>query len=176
MKASTLTMIGLMAALGTAACSDKLVAPDGAAALISVQPTGGTVNVDPGATISLTLTHPMQMEVFAALHEGDGVDGPLVDGTWTWSTDRTQLTFTPDTPLQAQSEYTIHIGGGMRDADGDVVDLEEHRHDMGGEWATRQMVEDRMMGGRMMGGDDMMGPGWQHANGTFGMLFTFTTA
>ena len=170
MKASTLTMIGLLAALGTTACSDALVAPDGATALLSVQPTGGTVNVDPGATVSLTFTHPMEMEVFAALHEGDGVDGPLVDGTWTWSADRTQLTFTPDTPLQAQSEYTIHIGGGMRDADGDVVDLEEHRHDMGGEWATRQMMEDRMMGG------GMMGPGWQHANGTFGMLFTFTTA
>ena len=176
MKASALTMIGLMAALGTAACSDTPAAPDDAAALLSVQPTGGTVNVDPGTTISLTFTHSMQMEAFAALHEGDGVDGPVVDGTWTWSTDRTQLTFTPDTPLQAQSEYTIHIGGGMMDEDGHVVDLEERRHDMGGEWATRQMMQDRMMGGGMMGGDDMMGPGWQHANGTFGMLFTFTTA
>ncbi len=128
MKASTLTMIGLMAALGTTACSDNPAAlSDDATTLLSVQPTGGTVNVDPGATVSLTFTHPMEMEVFAALHEGDGMDGPLVDGTWTWSADRTQLTFTPDTPLQAQSEYTIHIGGGMQDADGDAVDLEEHR-------------------------------------------------
>jgi hypothetical protein len=45
------------------------------------------------------------------------------------------------------------------------------RHD--GQWAT----------GAMMGygpapglGGGMMGPGWRHANGTYGMVFTFTTA
>jgi len=36
-----------------------------------------------------------------------------------------------------------------------------------------------MMGGMsgMMGGtSNMMGAGWQHANGTYGMVFLFTTA
>jgi hypothetical protein len=31
------------------------------------------------------------------------------------------------------------------------------------------------MGGGMMHGTHM-GTGWQHSNGTYGMLFTFTTA
>jgi hypothetical protein len=34
-----------------------------------------------------------------------------------------------------------------------------------------------MIGGSMMGGmSNMMGSGWQHANGTYGMVFSFTTA
>jgi len=46
---------------------------------------------------------------------------------------------------------------------------------MGGHWVTQQMLGD--WGGGMMGGmGSMMGPGWQHHNGTYGMVFTFTTA
>ena len=88
---------------------------------------------------------------------------------WTWSADRSKLTFMPQSPLKAQTTYTLHLGGGMMDADGDDIGYQQCVEAMGGQWATRQM-----MGGMMGGG--MMGPGWENANGTYGMIFTFTTA
>jgi hypothetical protein len=178
-KANVTRWAVLAAMLTAAACSDTPVAvPEEAASLVAVNPSGGDTGVDPNAPITLEFSHAMGagMEMYVALHEGSGVDGPLVDGTWEWSADRTRLTFAPSAPLDAQTQYTIHVGGGLEDENGHVFDLEEHGPGVGGTWATRQMMEDRMMGGGMMGGDDMMGPGWQHANGTFGMLFTFTTA
>jgi len=117
----------------------------------------------------------MHMDVYVALHEGGDVSGPLVEGEWMWSDDMTRLTFTHNMPLDSMTEYTIHIGGGMMDAEGHAVDLEHHGHDMGGEWVSQQMMDDRMMHGGMMGNDDMMGFGWQHNNGSYGMSFTFTT-
>jgi len=33
-----------------------------------------------------------------------------------------------------------------------------------------------MMGGGMMDGGPHMGEGWEHSNGSFGMVFSFTTA
>ncbi len=58
----------------------------------------------------------------------------------------------------------------------DVIDLDQHGHDMGGDWVTQHMMDQRMMGGGgMMGADDMMGFGWAHENGNFGMIFNFTT-
>lgn len=166
-------------ATGAAACDNSTDAIDEepVTSLISVTPEGGTTGVDPNTTIVLEFSHAMGMEIYAALHEGDGVDGPLVDGAWSWSDDGTRLTFTPTVPLKSLTPYTIHMGGGMTDDHGHVIDLEQHGHDMGGEWATEQMMQHRMMQGGMMMGDDMMGPGWQHpTNGTYGMLFTFTTA
>jgi hypothetical protein len=116
------------------------------------------------------------MDMYVALHEGGDVSGPLVDGQWMWSNDKTSLTFTHGMPLDSMSDYTIHIGGGMMDADGHVIDLEQHGHEMGGEWVSQQMMDARMMqGGGMMGNDDMMGVGWMHDNGSFGMVFSFTT-
>ena len=48
-----------------------------------------------------------------------------------------------------------------------MVGLERNGMTMGGQWAS----------GTMMGSNTgMMGPGWQHANGTYGMIFTFTTS
>jgi hypothetical protein len=169
--------------LTAAGCSDNPAAVEEAPVLLSVAPTGGATGVDPSTPITLQFSHGMQMdmEMFVAVHEGTGVAGPLVDGTWEWSVARMHLTFTPSMPLDAQVQYTIHVGGGMMDADGHVVDLEMHGHDMGGNTVTQQMMDDRMMqGGGMMGGNmggDMMGPGWQHPDGgTYGMIFSFTTA
>jgi len=122
------------------------------------------------------------MEEYAALHEGP-VTGPEVAGTWARSTDGMTLTFTPDAPLKPATMYTIHIGGGMMDEDGHTVDLDMHGMDMGGEWATESMMTGGMgsgmggMGG--MGGQPgtHMGQGWQDpSNGTYGMVFSFTTA
>ena len=79
--------------------------------------------------------------------------------------------FTPMDPLAPQTEYTTHIGGGMRDANGSLVDMEQHGQDMGGQWIMQNMMQGCMMS--ICG--SMMGPGWQHSNGSFGMGFTFTT-
>jgi hypothetical protein len=73
-------------------------------------------------------------------------------------------------PLQGQTTYTIHLGGGMRDADGNMIGMDQGVSQHGGRWAT-----DGMMSGGMMSDRDMMGDGWQHENGTYGMVFTFTT-
>jgi hypothetical protein len=116
-------------------------------------------------------SHAMRsgMEQYAALHQDD-VRGPVVAGTWMWSTDRTVLTFTPAQPLRAQTHYSLHLGGGMRDTDGGFVDYGPCVGQYGGQWATQGM-----MGGGMMGGN-MMGEGWRHPNGSYGMVFTFTTS
>jgi hypothetical protein len=170
---STTLMVAV--SLGIAACGDTL-APIGDTALLSVVPIGGATDVDPNTPVTIEFEQAMHMDMYVALHEGGDVSGALVDGEGAWSDDKTQLTFTHTMPLDSMAEYTIHLGGGMMDADGHVIDLEQHGHDMGGEWATQQMMDQRMMGGGgMMGADDMMGFGWAHENGNFGMIFNFTT-
>jgi hypothetical protein len=159
------------------ACGDTPATPtDVTTALVAVTPAGGDTGVDPNSLIVLQFSHAMGMDMYVALHEGSGVSGGLVDGTRAWSADRMRLTFTPASSLMSPSPYTIHIGGGMLDENGNVVDLDQHGHGLGGDWVTQQMMNDRMMmGGGMMDGD-MMGPGWQHpTNGMFGMTFSFTT-
>lgn len=166
----------LMASL--IACSDDATGPEGeeVAALASVQPAGGSVDVSVDATVVVTFDHAIGfgMEQYAALHEGE-VTGPEVSGSWSRSEDGTQLIFTPAAPLKPATTYVIHIGGGMMDADGHPVNLGMHGTGMGGQWATQSMMSGGMMGGGMMG--THMGAGWQHhSNGTYGMIFTFTTA
>ncbi len=134
------------ASLALGACGDP-VAPALTARVVSVVPSGG------------------------ALHYGD-VNGPIVAGTWVWSADWSTLTFTPAQSLQAQTQYTLHLGGGMRATDGGFVDYGPCVGQYGGQWATQEMMGG---GGRMMGGG-MMGTGWRHPNGTYGMVFSFTTA
>lgn len=140
-------------------------------ALLSVVPQGGSTGVDRFGPVVVEFDHAMMvgMQEYAALHEGN-VTGPEVAGTWTLSADRSLLTFTPAAPLAPSTQYTIHLGGGMMDADGDHIDFGTHGSRMGGAWATQGM-----MGGGMMGGAHM-GDGWQHpTNGSYGMVFSFTT-
>lgn len=160
--------------LGVTACDGAVTALGPDTMLLSVSPAGGSDDVDPEEPVVVTFDHAIDsmMVEYAALHEG-GIDGPEVAGTWTLSTDATQLIFTQDAPLRRATEYTVHLGGDMMDADGHHVDLETHGMHMGGQWATGSM-----MGGGMMGEHhDHMGEGWQHPdNGSYGMIFTFTTA
>ena len=148
------------------ACTDS-TSPSGDTIVTSIVPTGGATDVDPNAPIELVFSRPMQagMEAFAALHAGDTA-GPVFPGGWAWSNDRTRLTFTPAGPLDAGTAYTIHMGGRMIDADGRALGYEHCLDQHGGRWATDQMMGDN-------GG--MMGAGWRHTNGTYGMAFTFTT-
>jgi hypothetical protein len=161
-----------LAPLALSACSDSAFAPALTASVVSVAPTGGSTGVDPNEPIVVTFSHAMQpgMEQYAALHEGD-VTGPTVPGAWAWSGDRTTLTFTPAAPLKPHTQYTLHLGGGMRVTDGGFVDYGSCVGQHGGQWATQQM-----MTGGMMSGESMMGSGWRHPSGAYGMVFTFTTA
>ena len=165
-------LILLSAPLVLSGCNEDPTGPLLSARVVSIVPSGGATGVDPNAPIVVTFDHAIRpgMEQFAALHQGD-VRGPLVAGSWTWSEDRMTLTFTPAQPLAAQTEYTLHLGGGMRAADGGYVDYGPCAAEYDGQWATEQM-----MGGGMMGGGSMMGSGWRHPNGSYGMVFTFTTA
>ncbi len=158
-------------ALALVACTHNPAAPDFTARVVSVVPGGGTTGVDPSAPIVITFDHPMRagMEQYAALHEGD-VRGSVVPGTWAWSGDRTVLTFAPAQPLKPLTQYTVHLGGGMRAADGGYVDYSSCIGPDGGQWATQEMMGGNMMSGGMMGG------GWRDPNGTYGMVFPFTTA
>lgn len=158
------------APLTLGACGDP-TGPALSVRVVSILPSGGATGIDHSAPIVVTFSHRMQsgMEQYVALHEGD-VNGPVIAGTWTWSDDRTTLTFASAQPLQPQTQYTFHLGGGMRATDGGFVDYGPCVGQYGGQWATQEM-----MGGGMMGGS-MMGTGWRHPNGTYGMVFVFTTA
>ena len=168
---SSVFILGAVA-LSVVACNANSTSPVGRTAVASVVPAGGTTGVSTGASMTVTFSGPMRggMEMYAALHQGS-VTGPVVPGSWMWSADRMQLTFTPTMPLQAHTAYTLHMGGGMLDASGTPVDYQPCVDRMGGAWATPTM-----MGGGMMGDSGMMGPGWKGSNGMYGMTFTFTTA
>jgi hypothetical protein len=154
------------------ACDHSPVAPLLTASIISVVPGGGATGVDRNAPIVVVFSHAMQagMERYEALHEGT-LTGPTVPGVREWWPDRTRLKFTPAEPLQPATQYTLHLGGGMRAADGGFVDYGACPEQHGGRWATRPS-----RGSGMMGGGEMMGAGWRHPNGSYGMVFTFTTA
>lgn len=172
--------IGAVAVAATlAACGPDATAPEEelGAALLSIQPTPGSMDVTVGAEVVVTFDHAIAegMEAYAALHEGS-VTGPIVEGTWMQSEDRTQLTFMPLSQLKPATTYVIHLGAGMMDDHGNHVDLETHGMGMGGAWATGSMMTGGMGSGMGQTGT-MMGEGWAHPNnGTYGMLFTFTTA
>lgn len=172
-------LVAALAAATVSACSEATAAPvvqKPAAALVDVAPAGRSLNVGVGTTVTLTFDHPMNedMAQYAALMEGT-VTGPVVPGAWALSEDEMTLIFTPDAALKAATTYVIHVGGGMMDAEGDTVDLGTYGPGCGGEWATGSMMGG---GAGMMGGGDgwQMGSGWADGNGTYGMIFTFTTA
>lgn len=174
---ATTTLIAAAAACSGDTTTPQVVEPT---ALLSVQPSAGSVGVSVGTQVVVTFDHGIAdgMEEYVDLHQ-DSLAGPVVDGVWALSTDHTMLTFTPASPLEPATTYVIHIGGGMMDEDGDHVDLEMHGMDMGGAWATESMMTGGM--GGMMGGQSgmgsHMGTGWESpTGGTFGMVFTFTTA
>ena len=149
-------------------CANDPLAPTAEPIVTSMVPTGGATGVDPAVPIVITFSHPMGvgMEAYVALHEGD-VAGPEVSGTWSWNDGRSRLTFTPDEPLKPQTQYTLHLGGGIRDTEGTLLGYEQCIGQHGGRWALQEQ-----MGG--MG--NHMGAAWRHQNGSYGVLVTFTTA
>ncbi len=143
-----------------------------AAALAAVVPAGGAVAVDPAGTVVISFTQPLAagMERFAALHAGD-LSGDVVPGAWTLSPDRSTLTFAPAAPLARAATHTIHLGGSLKDSHGQPVDLGPGRI-LGGQWVTAAMLSAAMPGSAAT---SMVGYGWLAPDGTYGMIFRFTT-
>jgi len=137
-------------------------------AFLSVSPAGNSVGVSVDSQLAVHFNYAMSVgtEMLVYLHEGD-VSGPVVPITRAWSADRTTLICTPTSRLRSGTRYTIHLGGGMVDANGHVIDWDDMPM-MGGQW---------LWSGMMSGGlpSYMMGPGWQAANGSYGAVFSFTT-
>lgn len=143
-------------AIGCSGGSMPLSSPD-ATLVLSVSPAAGATNVDPAAPIVITFNRPMAMTVEAVtLHEGT-VSGPVVAGTASWSTDRTQLTFTPSEPLKSHTTYVLHLLPSLVDTTGRPVNY--------GSCAGR------------LGGQPGPGAG-MHRSGQWerGMVLTFTTS
>lgn len=170
------TLLAVVA--GVAGCSLDSTGPSlqPSTSLVAITPVGGSSAVATRVTVMVSFNHAMPpgMASYVTLHKGD-VTGPLVPCTASWSTDSMSMTLTPASPLDSATMYTIHLGGGMRDADGNPVNLSANGM-MGGQWATGSM----MTGGGMMGGGGPMsgremGAGWAGTNGMYGMVFTFTT-
>lgn len=143
------------------------------AAFMSMLPAGGATGVAASSPITIRFSGAMGagMEQYVDLHMGD-LSGPEVAMSCAFSTDRTLLTCTPGSPLASRTTYAVHLGGGMMSAGGAQLDYTTHGPGMGGQW---------IMGGMMTGshggmGWGMMGDGWRNANGSYGMVFSFTTA
>ena len=163
--------ISLVGAVAIAACSGSATAPSADADLpvvLSVIPASNAANVDPSSPITIAFNRPMMvgMELLVILHEGT-VAGPKVPGSFSWSSDRTTLTFVPAGALKSKASYVLHLSPNLKDAAGRGIDFA----------GCAQRVGGQSVSGGMMGGG-MMGPGWQPGSGTwgYGMTFTFTTA
>ena len=172
MKAAIASLSVLAATL--AGCSNSPTSPTAPrTSLVAVTPQGGASGVSPTSSIVMAFSHAMAsgMQVYADLHEG-AVTGPVVPCTATWSSDSMTLTLTPSAPLKAATKYSIHVGGGMKDANGSVIDMAQFGPVIGGVWADGSMMTGS---GMMNSGHDEMGPGWQGTNGMYGMVFGFTT-
>jgi len=171
--------LAAMALSGALACSGNdntngTTGPSGETVLESVTPTVGATGVDPASPIAVRFSGPMAngMEQYVDLHQG-GIGGPVVPMSCALSSDRSEVTCVPNQPLQEGSTYAIHAGGGMMDANGRPVEVEQHGMGMGG-----QLVTGQGMGGMHNGQPaGMMGPGWVNSgDGSLGMAFSFQTA
>lgn len=178
MRSHTMRVGMLIAALASvAACGSDTTAPSPPAGatteLVSVSPHGGSTGVPANSPMTMTFSQPMMpgMEQYMDLHQGD-VSGPLVPITCTWSADHLTVTCVPAQPLQPAAPYTFHVGAGMMDANGHGVDMGLHMTQNGGQWLMSGGMMGAMHAGSPMSG---MGAGWTGANGSYGMVFPFTT-
>ncbi len=148
-------------------------APGTAAALTTVSPAAGATSVALNSSIVLGFSGAMAsgMEQFMDLHMGD-LSGATVAMSCTWSAGRESVTCTPLSPLMPHTTYAIHVGGGMMGANGMMVDYSRGLA-IGGQWIMGGMMPGSHGGGMGWG---MMGGDWRNPNGSYGMVFTFTTA
>lgn len=166
--------LAVIAACGSDGTGPSSLPPPVAATteLLSVMPSGGSTGVSTTGNLVMTFDHPMMVgaEQYLDLHRGDA-SGPLEPIGCTWSSDRLSVACQPAQRLQHNAQYTFHAGGGMMDAHDHPIDIGVHGAQMGGQWLMPGMMGG-MHAAMPMGG---MGAGWKAANGSYGMVFTFTT-
>lgn len=157
-----------LAAMAAFACSDDPASPPDELTIVSLSPTGEATNVDPGVVVEIEFSSPMAetMSDLVALHE-DTPAGALAAGTWEWSPDHLFLRFRVNNRLREQTRYHLHLGGGLEDAQGHRLNFEHAMQFHHGDWCT-----DGMAGGHHQ---FMHQHEWQHRNGSFGMVISFTT-
>jgi hypothetical protein len=175
----TLWGVAAGGAIVAGACSGSatLATDNELTVVLSVTPASNATGVSTSSPITITFSHPMMvgMELLVTLHEGI-ILGTPVQGSLSWSSHRTTLTFVPAENLKSGTTYVLHLSPNLRDDTGQGIDFAGCAQRVGG-----QSVAPGMMTGGMMGGGNgtgMMGPGWQAGAGTwgYGMTFTFTTA
>src|SRR5262249_45945159 len=135
----------------------------GMTTMLSISPMGNSTDVPMSASIIMRFSRAMGsgMERYVSLYEGD-ISGPAQGMSCSWSGDRTTLVCTPNATLKPHTRHTIHVGGGMTDADGRILDVGEMRR-MGGYPLTSMMT-----GGLP---SSMTGPGGEGPNGSYGRPF-----
>lgn len=167
--------LGGLSLLATA-CSDPTtsVAIDPAASVVSVTPANASAAVNPSSPVVITFSRRMMagMEMRVVLHEGS-VTGTAVAGNYSWSNDRSTLTFTPAVGLKAKTAYVLHLAPDLR------IDSGQRLNHQGCTSLGARNVTQGMMGGGMMRNGSMfpgmMGTGWRAISGGYGMIFSFTT-
>ena len=174
-------LLAIVSVFAATACSSSSTSPQGApATVLAIAPANGAAAVSVTTPVVVTFSQAMMqgMEMNVVLHAGS-VTGAAVGGTPTWSADRKTLTFVPSAPLQHGAVYVLHLAPTMTAANGQQVDHSACTA-LGGQNVTSAMMGGTTTGGGMMGGGSMgpgmMGSGWQMANGSYGMFFSFTTA
>lgn len=148
----------------------------GAVTIVSVSPAPGASGVDATTTIAIEFSAPMpdSATLYMDLH-ASGYGGATVAGEWSWDEDRRIATFTPTEALQPATQYVVHVGGGLVDGTGEPVDY-QHCLGTGGSWAGGGQTGGHHSGGGHHSASQHSGDGWQHQNGTYGVMFSFTTA
>lgn len=168
--------------MGPSSTGQTSMMPGGYAgiAMVGVSPAGGASGVASNGSIEIRFSAamPAAMAFQVDLHLGD-LSGPTVAMTCVPSADRTRLTCSPATALQAGTRYVTHVGGGTA---GSLGCGSSPSTMMGGQYNSSTM-----MGGQWVGGGGMststhgsmswgaMG-GWADGCGGYGMAFPFTTA
>ena len=165
-------LLGACSSASTAPTTDNPSPSSGVTALVAVSPDGGAIGVSLGTPMTMQFSGPMAagMQQYVDLHDGT-IAGPVHPISCSWSADKTTLTCVPGTPLQDHTNYTLHLGAGMVAAGGGTVNMGPGTA-MGGQWLTGGMMGGLHAGQPM----SMMGADWRNANGSYGMMFVFTTS
>ena len=169
----TLTVVCLAAGCSSSSTSGTGTDPNTttAPALLSVVPLGGATNVSRTGPMMMQFDEAMGMgmEQYIDLHHGTIVDAtrPM---SCTWSVDRKTVTCTPNTPMDPQAQYVLHMGGGMKGADSMMANM-ANATQMGGQAVTTGGMGSMHAGQSM----SMMGTGWKASDGSYGTMFPFRT-
>lgn len=92
------------------------------AQLTRTTPELEATDVEP-PTVEMWFSAPMDVDATnAAFGLTDTATGALVGGRLTWNEDETQLVYTPDRAFTGGRTFTVELGPGARDADGNAVE------------------------------------------------------